>query len=100
MTDAFDGAAVSRADREFLDSFSLHPLTQHPLYSAPPPARPDYTGCTKAIERTERQKACFPAALNWMLINYAYYTDAFMGKGGIISLVDGKIGTITALRGF
>ena len=33
-------------------------------------------------------------------MNYAYYTDAFMGKGGIISLVDGKMGTIASLRGF
>src|SRR5215475_12649962 len=50
--------------------------------------------------KTARQRACFPAALDWMLINYAYYTDAFMGKGGVISLVDGKIGTIIGLRGF
>jgi hypothetical protein len=98
--DAFDGEAVSRADREFLDSLNNHPLMQHPLYSVPPPPRPDYAGCTTTAERTARQRACFPAALDWMLVNYAYYADAFMGKGGIISLVDGKIGTITGLRGF
>jgi Family of unknown function (DUF5906) len=100
MTDAFDGDAVSRADRGFLDSLNNHPLMQHPLYSVPPPPRPNYSGCATVTERTVRQKACFPAALDWMLINYAYYADAFMGKGGIISLVDGKIGTITGLRGF
>ena len=64
---------------------------RHPLYSVPPPPRPNYDGCTTIDERAEAQQACFPAALDWMLVNYAYYTDAFMGKGGIISLVDGKI---------
>ena len=100
MTDAFDGDAISQADREFLDSLNNHPLMQHPLYSVPPPPRPNYNGCTTVAERTVRQRACFPTALDWMLINYAYYADAFMGKGGIISLVDGKIGTIAGLRGF
>ena len=98
--DTFDGDAISRADREFLASLSDHPLVRHPLYSVPPPPRPNYDGCTTVDERAEAQKACFPAALDWMLVNYAYYTDAFMGKGGIISLVDGKIGTIASLRGF
>ena len=73
---------------------------RHPLYSAPPPPRPDYDGCTTVDDKTEAQQACFPAALDWMLVNYAYYTDAFMGKGGIISLVDGKMATIASLRGF
>jgi hypothetical protein len=99
MTDAFDGDAVSLADREFLDSLNNHPLIRHPLYSVPPPPRPDYAGCTTATERTARQRACFPAVLDWMLVNYAYYADAFMGKGGIISLVDGKIGTVVGMRG-
>ena len=98
--DTFDGDAISRADREFLASLSDHPLVRHPLYSVPPPPRPNYDGCTTIDERAEAQRACFPAALDWMLVNYAYYTDAFMGKGGIISLVDGKMGTIASLRGF
>ena len=98
--DTFDGDAISRADREFLASLGDHPLVRHPLYSVPPPPRPNYDGCTTIDERTEAQKACFPAALDWMLVNYAYYTDAFMGKGGIISLVDGKMVTIASLRGF
>jgi Family of unknown function (DUF5906) len=97
---AFDGDASSRADQEFLASLSDHPLLRNPLYSVPPPPRPDYIGCTTIYERTRAQQACFPAALDWMLVNYAYYTDAFMGKGGIISLVDGKTGTIASLRGF
>ena len=41
MTDAFDGDAISQADREFLDSLNNHPLMQHPLYSVPPPPRPN-----------------------------------------------------------
>jgi Family of unknown function (DUF5906) len=96
----FDGDAISRADREFLASLGDHPLVRHPLYSVPPPPRPNYEGCTTIDERAEAQQACFPAALDWMLVNYAYYTDAFIGKGGIISLVDGKIGTVASLRGF
>jgi hypothetical protein len=96
----FDGDAISRADREFLATLSDHPLARHPLYSVPPPPRPNYDGCITIGERAAAQEACFPAALDWMLVNYAYYTDAFIGKGGIISLVDGKIGTITSLRGF
>jgi hypothetical protein len=99
-TNAFDGAAISRADRDFLASLSDHPLVRHPLYSVPPPPRPNYEGCTTVDERAGAQAACSPAALDWMLVNYAYYTDAFMGKGGIISLVDGKIGTVASLRGF
>src|SRR5262245_29302845 len=39
-------------------------------------------GCITIDERAEAQKACFPAALDWMLVNYAYYTGAFIGKGG------------------
>jgi hypothetical protein len=98
--DTFDGVAISRADREFLAKLGNHPLIRDPLYSVPPPPRPNYAACTTLDDRTAAQEACFPAALDWMLVNYAYYTDAFMGKGGIISLVDGKIGTIASLRGF
>ena len=86
----FDGDAISRADREFLASLGDHPLARHPLYSVPPPPRPDYEGCTTIADRQAAQETCFPAALDWMLVNYAYYTGAFMGKGGIISLVDGE----------
>jgi hypothetical protein len=96
----FDGVAISRADREFLASLGDHLLARHPLYSVPPPPRPDYEGCTTIADRQAAQEKCFPAALDWMLVNYAYYVDAFIGKGGIISLVDGKIGTIASLRGF
>ena len=96
----FDGDAISRADREFLASLSDHPLVRHPLYSVPPPPRPNYDGCTTIDERAEAQRACFPAALDWMLVNYAYYTGAFIGKGGIISLVDGEICSIASLRSF
>jgi hypothetical protein len=90
--DSFDGAAISQKDREFLASLDRHPLKQNPLYGAPcPPAHPppiDEAGC----------KARFNAALNWVSANYAYCKDAFMGKGGVYSLVDGKCGSIAALR--
>jgi hypothetical protein len=35
-----------------------------------------------------------------MLANYAYYKGAFVGKGGVISLVDGEIMSLGSLRGF
>ena len=96
----FDGDAISRADREFLASLGDHLLMRHPLYSVPPPPRPNYNGCISVADRQAAQEACFPAALDWLLVNYAYYTGAFIGKGGIISLVDGEICTIGSLRGF
>ena len=98
--DPFDGDAISRADREFLASLGDHPLVRNPRYSAPPPPRPNYDVCTTVDDRTQAQKACFPAALDWMLVNYAYCTSAFMGKGGVISLVDGEMASIASLRGF
>ena len=78
--DTFDGDAISRADREFLASLSDHPLVRHPLYSVPPPPRPNYDGCTTIDERAEAQRACFPAALDWMLVNYAYCTAPSWAK--------------------
>jgi hypothetical protein len=97
---AFDGDAISWADREFLASLGDHPLARDPLYSVPPPPRPNYEGCTTIADREAAQRACFPAALEWLLVNYAYYTGAFMGKGGIISLVDGEMCSDTSLRKF
>jgi Family of unknown function (DUF5906) len=96
----FDGEAISRADREFLASLGDHPLARHPLYSVPPPPRPNYEPCATIADRQAAQEACFPATLDWMLVNYAYYTGAFMGKGGVISLVDGEICTIASMRSF
>jgi hypothetical protein len=96
---AFDGDAISRADREFLASLGYHPLVRHPLYSVPPPPRPNYEGCTTVEERAQAQRTCFPAALAWVLINHAYYADAFGGQGGVISLVDGKIWKVASLKG-
>ena len=57
--DTFDGDAIGRADREFLASLSDHPLMRNPLYSVPPPPRPDYDGCTTVDERTGRSKRAF-----------------------------------------
>jgi hypothetical protein len=42
MTEPFDGDAIARADREFLDSLSDHPLTRRPRYGAPCPPQPDF----------------------------------------------------------
>jgi hypothetical protein len=64
----FDGDAISRADREFLVSLGNHPLARHPLYSVPPPPRPDYSGCTTIVEKQTAQELRFPAALDWMLV--------------------------------
>jgi len=99
-TDAFDGEAISRADREFLTRLGDHPLLRNPLYSAPPPPLPDYAALTSAAAIEAAQKACFAAALDWLLVNYAFCKSAFMGKGGIISLVDGEMGSLASLRGF
>jgi len=99
-SNAFDGEAISRADREFLARLGDHPLLRNPLYSAPPPPLPDYAalGSLAAVEAA--QKACFVAALDWLLVNYAFCKSAFMGKGGVISLVDGEMGSLASLRGF
>src|SRR5215831_8826945 len=102
---AFDGEAISRADREFLAKLGDHPLMRNPLYSAPPPSSllSDYlaapaSASAAAIEAAENTR--FTAALNWLLVNYAFCKSAFMGKGGLISLVDGELGSIASLRIF
>jgi hypothetical protein len=99
-TDRFDGEAISRADREFLTRLGDHPLLRNPLYSVPPPLLPDYAALTSADAVEAAQTACFAAALDWLLVNYAFCKSAFMGKGGIISLVDGEMGSLASLRGF
>ena len=98
--DAFNGEAISRADRELLTRLGDHPLLRNPLYSAPPPPLPDYATLTTAAAVEAAQRACFAAALDWLLVNYAFCKSAFMGKGGIISLVDGEMGSLVSLRGF
>src|SRR5262245_24237363 len=98
--DIFDGEAISRADREFLTRLGDHPLLHNPLYSVPLPPLPDYAALTSAAAVEAAQKACFEAALDWLLVNYAFCKSAFMGKGGIISLVDGEMGSLASLRGF
>jgi len=73
----FDGEAVSRADREFLTRLGDHPLLHNPLYSAPPPPLPDYAALTSAAAVEAAQKACFAAALDWLLVNYAFYGEGW-----------------------
>lgn len=97
-TDIFDGDAISRADREFLASLSDHPLVRHPLYGTPCPPTPDLSNLAMTDRETAEETA-FAAAVAWLLVNYAYREGAFMGKGGVISLVDGEILTFADLRG-
>jgi hypothetical protein len=96
----FDGAVISRADREFLQSLDDHPLKQDPRYGAPCPASPDF-GEFNPLDpvQTAAREAFFVECVDWMVANYAYFTDAFMGKGGVVSLVDGKVASIASLRG-
>jgi hypothetical protein len=96
---AFDGDAISRADREFLASLGDHPLVRNPLYGVPCPPPPDFSKLRPEENEEAARKACFATAVNWTLVNYAYYQHAFMGRGGVISLVDGAISSIAALRG-
>ena len=99
-SDDFDGEAISRADREFLAKLGDHPLMRNPLYSVPPPPLPNYATLGSAAAIEAAQRVCFATALDWVLVNYAFCKSAFMGKGGVISLVDGEMGSIASLRGF
>jgi hypothetical protein len=98
--ETFDGEAISRADREFLASLSDHPLARHPLYSVPPPPLPDYAALPAGRAVEQAQKVNFESACNWLLLNYAFCKSAFMGKGGVISLVDGEMCSIASLKSF
>jgi hypothetical protein len=98
--DDFDGEAISRADREFLAKLGDHPLMRNPLYSVPPPPLPDYAALGSAAAVEAAQRASFEAARDWLLVNYAFCKSAFMGKGGVISLVDGEMGSIKSLDDF
>jgi len=88
----FDGAAISRADRELLASLDQHPLKRSLLYgtSYPPPPKP---GSDEAAQR-----ARFADVVAWMLVNYAFCKSAYGGKGGVISLVDGEFVAVGSLR--
>jgi Family of unknown function (DUF5906) len=90
----FDGEAISRADREFLASLDDHPLRRNPFYGVPCPPQPDFSQLRPAA-----QKAFFATVVDWMLVNYAYREGAFIGRGGVISLVDGEILSLVDLRG-
>jgi Family of unknown function (DUF5906) len=95
---AFDGEAISRADREFLESLEDHPLKRNPLYGAPRPPKPDF-GDPKDKNQDPAREAFHAQVVIWMLVNYAYREGAFMGRDGAISLVDGEIISIAGLRG-
>ena len=105
MTDIFDGEAVSQADREFLTSLGDHPLVRNPLYGARCSPQPDFEPYTREDKErynelfAERRTFFSDVVVPWMLANYAYYKGAFVGKGGVISLVDGEITSLASLRG-
>src|SRR5262245_7869290 len=97
---AFDGAAISQADRDFLASLAEHPLRQDPRYGTPCPPQPDFGPLDpKDKAQTAARFAFFTEVVTWMLANYAYREGAFMTKGGAVSLVDGEIMTLADLRG-
>ena len=97
---AFDGEAISRADREFLASLSDHPLARNPLYGVPCPPLPDFNNLRPEESEEAIRIAIFVEVVDWLLVNYAYREGAFIGKGGRISLVDGEIYAIASLRSF
>jgi hypothetical protein len=99
MSVHFDGDAVSQADRDFLASLADHPLTRHPLYGTPCPPMPDFTQLRPEENREAIEQAAFAGAVDWLLVNFAYREGAFMGKGGVVSLVDGEVFTFADLRG-
>jgi hypothetical protein len=100
MTEPFDGKAIARADREFLDSLGNHSLKQNPRYGTPCPPLPDFGPFNgKDPAQTAARQMFFADVVAWMLANYAYREGAFMTKGGAISLVDGEIISLPDLRG-
>ena len=84
MTEPFDGDAIARADSEFLDSLSDHPLARRPLYGAPCPPQPDFGRLQPRPDENQAtaRQAVFVTVVDWMLVNYAYREGAFMSKGG------------------
>ena len=101
MTKPFDGDAISRADRAYLDSLSDHPLTRDSRYGTPCPPQPDFGPFDPTDKSQEAaRQAFFATVIDWMLINWAYREGAFMGRTpGAISLNDGEIISIAELRG-
>ena len=97
--DAFDGDAISRADRAFLASLGDHPLVRHPLYGVPCLPTPDFDNLRPEEDKEAAEEALFATVVDWMLVNYAYREGAFISKGGAISLVDGEIISLVDLRG-
>jgi hypothetical protein len=96
----FDGAAISQADAKFLASLDDHPLRRNPLYGAACPPQPDFGPFdSKDKDQAAARLAFFAQVVSWLLVNYAYREGAFMGKDGVISLVDGEVLTVAALRG-
>jgi hypothetical protein len=92
----FDGAAISKADREFLASLDKHPLKRSLLYAKPCPPQPNFGAPT---DQVAARQAFFAQVVAWMLANYAYRKGASMGKVSAISLVDGEIISLADLKG-
>ena len=102
MTKPFDGEAIARADREFLDSLGDHPLVRHPLYGAPCPPQPDFGPFDPKDRAQMAARIAFygDVVVPWLLVNWAYREGAFHGRTpGAISLVDGEIVSLVELKG-
>jgi hypothetical protein len=97
---SFDGAAIAKADREFLESldFGKAILSKNPWFGAPKPKQPvefyKLSGDKEERkqqydEQKDERAAAFASIVEWMLANYVYYPGAFRGKGGAISISRG-----------
>ena len=97
----FDGAAISRADREFLASLDDSPAEAESAVRDAVPAAARFRAVRPDGHRTRPRRGwrSLRDVVTWMLANYAYREGAFMGKGGAISLVDGEVITLADLRG-
>ena len=60
----FNGAAISQADRKFLESLGDHPLSRHPLYGAPCPPMPDLD---QEEDKEAAKEAVFAQVVEWLL---------------------------------
>ena len=102
MSNSFDGEAIARADREFLDSLGDHPLVQHPLYGVPCPPPLDFGPFNPKdpVQMAARMAFYGDVVVPWLLVNWAYREGAFRGRTpGAISLVDGEIVSLAELKG-
>ena len=69
-----------------MDEHGIANLDKHPLFGRPCPPLPDCWAedpTWRDEELTAEKKVALVAALDWMLVNFAYREGALRGKGGI-----------------